>query len=492
MHTRMRKRFFERKKAVVLQCLVMLLMGAAMNAKGQESMTMGDTFAGGIVCPYIRISHGSQYIARIDDDEFFVISGKVVYPVSRWTLPEDDPFIREMRDVVIPALNSDSLQLCRVMMKGGASPEGPYKFNEMLGRERGQSLLRFLKQHLAFPVIDGVLQMDNDVEDYDLLVRLLREKGDEATAVVDSLYSHYRTKGDMAGLKRAMQSYDGGRMWRRLHREVFPEVRSARVVLFFRKYVAPALPAMATVEARPIVVPQVPVAPLEVAARMRQPRRELLSVKTNLLLYGLYVPFGYNQWRPVPNVAIEYYPKRGHFTFGASMDFPWWVNYSKHRFFEIRNWQVEARYYLRSGSIDKNPPGQGAAFRGLYVQGYVHAGLFEIGFDKDTGWKGEGIGAGVGLGYMLPLSKMGHWRMEFAVQVGWFGCKYDPFQYENLINLNYHDGLYYYAWRGKAADFQKRQYRYNWFGPTRVGISISYDLLYRRHNRKGASFKSWE
>jgi hypothetical protein len=40
--------------------------------------------------------------------------------------------------------------------------------------------------------------------------------------------------------------------------------------------------------------------------------------------------------------------------------------------------------------------------------------------------------------------------------------------------------------------FKKRQYRFNWFGPTRVGITLTYDLLYRRIQKKGISLKSTE
>jgi hypothetical protein len=221
------------------------------------------------------------------------------------------------------------------------------------------------------------------------------------------------------------------------------------------------------------------------------PRREYLSVKTNLLLDGAYVP-GYNRWCPIPNVAIEYYPKKGHFTYGASFDFPWWQDYDAHKYFQIRNYQLESRYYLRSGSLSSNPPGEGAAFRGLYLQAYAHVALFGICFDADRGWVGEGVGAGVGVGYVLPLSKKGHWRLEFGLQAGYFRCKYDPYQYENPVDPSYHDDLYYYKWTLDPDLFKKRQYRYNWLGPTRVGITLTYDLLYRRINKKGVSFKNYE
>ena len=52
------------------------------------------------------------------------------------------------------------------------------------------------------------------------------------------------------------------------------------------------------------------------------PRREVLFYMTNLLLDVAYM-LGYNRWCPIPNLAIEYYPKKGHFTYGALFDFPW-------------------------------------------------------------------------------------------------------------------------------------------------------------------------
>jgi hypothetical protein len=221
------------------------------------------------------------------------------------------------------------------------------------------------------------------------------------------------------------------------------------------------------------------------------PRREFLSMKTNLLFDMAYMP-GYNRWCPIPNVTIEYYPKKGHFTFGASLDFPWWQDYDAHKYFQIRNYQLEARYYLRRGDLESNPPGEGAAFRGLYFQGYGNIGLFGICFDADRGWEGEGFGAGLGVGYVMPLSKKGHWRLEFGLQVGYFRCKYDPYQYENPVDPSYHDNLYYYKWTLAPDLFKRRQYRYNWIGPTRVGVTLTYDLLYRRIQKKGISFKNHE
>jgi hypothetical protein len=79
-----------------------------------------------------------------------------------------------------------------------------------------------------------------------------------------------------------------------------------------------------------------------------------------------------------------------------------------------------------------------------------------------------------------------------GLQAGFFRCKYDPYQFENPVNPAYRDGLYYYKWTQRPSLFKKRQYRWNWIGPTRIGITLSYDLLYRRIEKKGVSFKSTE
>ena len=172
---------------------------------------------------------------------------------------------------------------------------------------------------------------------------------------------------------------------------------------------------------------------------------------------------------------------------------PWWQNYDAHKYFQIRNYQVETRYYLK-GNTDLSPlnPHPSPLFSGFYLQAYAHLGLFGICFDADRGWVGEGGGGGLGLGYVTPISRNGHWRLEFGLQAGYFRCKYDPYKYENPVNPAFRDNLYYYKWTDKPELFKKRQYRWSWIGPTRIGVTLTYDLLYRRIQKRGASFKSTE
>lgn len=443
--------------------------------------------------PYLRVIESIDSVP-MTDEEFFDNAGSVVFPVNKTALPSESPLLQELSDSVIPLLQRDSLQFVRIVLRGAASPEGPMWNNDKLSKKRVQALLDFLKQKSGIAFSDEVLSVYAETEDYRSLCLMMWRAMDTDYDAVSNLCDKYLPSKNYVQLKKKLKALKGGRVWRRMLRTYFPQLRTTRFMLLVKKpkKVEPAK-VVAPVTAEKKFVAAVPDT---ILTEEIIPRRELLSVKTNLLFYGMYVPFGYNRYCPIPNVAIEYYPRRGHFTFGASIDFPWWVDYSKHKFFEIRNYQAEVRYYLKSSTNVQ--PGTGAAFRGLYLQGYLHGGCFEIGLHIDKGYKGEGGGGGVGVGYVMPISKKGHWRLEFGAQFGFLYVVHDPFQYEYRgIELN--DHLYYYDWVLPAKDFKKRQYRYTYFGPTRVGVTLTYDLLYRTNAKtkkklslKKVSFRSKE
>lgn len=476
--------------------------------------------------PFIRFIDAQEdpTLIRISDEDFLDKAGKVIFKVNSYDTFTNDTLLHLLEKEILPRINKDSLRLRRIFIRGAASPEGPVPNNRMLVRRRAETLTSFLRAHLSVPVDEENLSTEVVTEDYSLLLVMMERANDPASGIVRSLCEQHLPRYEYTILKNKLRLLQGGILWNHLQKEYFPELRAARLVLVFTDpEPTPVLPKKEVgipetsdkPEVEVPVQPEKPVVTVEIPAKpvepyktpvfyqpftyatqgpltVKVPRREVLSVKTNMLLYGFYLPGGYNRWCPIPNVAIEYYPLHGHFTYGASIDFPWWKSYYEYKFFEVRNYQVEARYYFRSGDIDRNIPGEGAAFRGWYLQAHGGVGLFDICFDKDTGYEGEYFDVGIGAGYVLPISRKGHWKLEFSLQVGYVYGKHDPYQFENLVNPNYHDKLYYYRWSGKASDFQKRQYRFSWIGPTRVGITLTYDLLYLRWKKKGASFRSWE
>ena len=471
---------------------------------------------------YARYVLFEDSVEFLDDAEFIRASQQVIFKVNKYGVNESSPLLTVLRNEVIPVVNSQGLQLVKMQVRGAASPEGPYQNNVMLAKRRAQFLFDYVNSRLTYPTTDKSSDIYSTPEDYGYLLTLMKEANDPYYAQVEKfIKENLPAEGkNTDAFKVKFKKLSGGKVWLHIYKTYFPKLRSARVVFYFKKapevvekekkdtvevkkdtvevekdtvMILPPPPVLAdTLEEKIDTNVYVPVVSVDTTAyTVKAYRRELLSVKSNLLFDFAWVP-GYDDWCPLPNVAIEYYPLHGHFTYGASFDCPWWQHYWEHKYFQVRNYQIDTRYYFRSGDIDKNPPGEGAAFRGTYINAYINAGLYDVCFNERKGWEGEGFGAGLGVGYVLPLTKQGHWRLEFGAQFGFFYTKYDPYQWECPVDPTEQDHLYYYKWTGKAADFKRRQYRFTWFGPTRVGITLSYDLLYRRLAKKGASFRSYE
>ena len=93
--------------------------------------------------PYVRLLSKGTGI-QLTDDEFYNLSRKVTFPVNKYALPENSPLLKELEREVIPLINKDSLTLHHLMIRGAASPEGPYEFNKTLSEKRSKSIFDHL------------------------------------------------------------------------------------------------------------------------------------------------------------------------------------------------------------------------------------------------------------------------------------------------------------------------------------------------------------
>ena len=367
-----------------------------------------------------------------------------------------------------------------ILGRASSSPEGSWYINTRLAQARKNSMNALLK---SYGIQADRIRYDVAPMDFALLRTLLRLEHDAYYPTLDSLFNKYGN--NVLQLKEAAIRQDQGKFWLHLYHNYFPRLRSVRIMAINKSLARTEKPQMdmlissiqSPILSLDSMMPKLEISPLSSIAKTH--RRELLSIKTNLLFDLAYMP-GYNRFCPIPNMAIEYYPLHGHFTYGASFDGPWWKNYEAHKYFQLRNYLLHARYYLRSGDVALRQPGKGAAFKGFYLSSYAHAYLYNICFGEKRGWEGEGWGAGLGFGYVLPLDRKEHWRMEFRLQAGYLNTRYDPYQWRCPVDPGTDIDRYYYKWYGDAKDFRKRQHSYTWIGPTRVEVTLSYDIIYRR------------
>ena len=380
-----------------------------------------------------------------------------------------------------------------IIGRASASPEGSLQINTQLANARKASMNALLS---SYGINTNLIRYDVAPMDFPLMRALMKLRKDDYLPVVDSLMSQYAA--DVMLLKEAMIRQDRGKLWQHLYHNYFPSLRSVRIMAIKRaekeedkrEEIERKENERKENEIEKVEIEKIEkIEEIEKTEKIEKEetegddRRELMGVKTNLL-FDLAYMLGYNRFCPIPNVAIEFYPLRGHFTYGASFDTPWWKHYSKHKYFQLRNYQVHTRYYLRRGDIEERKPGEGAAFKGFFFSAYAHAYLYNICFDEKRGWEGEGWGAGLGVGYVMPIDRKEHWRLEFGLQAGFLNTRYDPYQWRCPVDGDKDRQVYYYKWYGDAKDFKKRQYRYTWLGPTRLEVSLSYDILYRKSKRK--------
>lgn len=429
------------------------------------------------------------YIIEVDaqvkttDSIFIQKSRPIKFIVNKIDISEQDR--QWITNVLIPELKALG-EKGIVIGRATASPEGPLPNNQRLADGRRKAVDKLLA---SYGISTDRIRYDVVAEDYPLLHALMKFEHDPMFSQFDSIMG--KNGNNTQRLKLELTRHNDGKLWQHILKDYFPLLRAVRIMAINRELVD--LPKFLAVErlspdmlgtfTKSYLKPEgfrvdIPVARQE----KTMPRRELLSVKTNLLLDLAYMP-GYDRFCPIPNVAVEYYPLHGHFTYGASFDGPWWQNYEAHKYFQLRNYQLHTRYYLRSGDIALRKPGDGAAFKGLFFSAYAHAYIYNICFGEKRGWEGEGWGTGLGIGYSMPLGKSEHWRLEIGAQAGFLNTRYDPYQWLCPVDADMDKQQYYYKWYGNAKDFRKRQHRYTWLGPTRVEITLSYDLLYRKNKK---------
>ena len=427
-----------------------------------------NTFRQDAEYPFIIISTENQSQApQISDETFYTFSTGVIFEVSKTNIRPDDPFFKQYQDEILPYINQRHLQLRKVFIRGAASPEGSYSNNRRLGQARSQALLDALRSQLRNQYIETDSEVSSVTEDYGYLCRLMQDANDADYATVQKIYDD--CQGNEPRIKQKLMATKGGKLWQRLLRQYFPKLRSARLILWFsepdREH-AP-LSEITKLESHELTFIERPEPQPAPFVMPDLARRHMLAVRTNLAHDFFYMPqFG---WAMSPNIQFEYYPLDGHYTYNIGMTWGTHRHWDSREFFQARDFEFEVRRYFR-GSGD---------FTGLYAGAYAQGDVYGIGLSPTKGWEGEGGGAGLSAGYVMPLNRKGNLRLEFMLAAGFLMTYYDPYVYGNPVTGTI-DGDYYYNYYGSASTFKKRNHVFNWFGPTNFGIQLTYDILYRR------------
>ena len=417
-------------------------------------------------CPFVYVAETfTTTPPDISDSLFDQVAQGISFKVNRTELRADDPFVAYYNDTLVPLLKKMDLVLCGVLVKGAASPEGPYDNNVRLSRERTRRLMDFLQEYSDQPIFDDALSSQFITEDYGYLITLMKRAGDKETDQVKAIWDD--CNGDERMCKQRLMALNGGRTWKRLLEKYFPTLRQSRVVLFYAPHPQRALVRGLRYDPVDIKRDTIPYMRTVPSFPREFKRRHMVAVRTNLVHDLLIEPhFGF---APGVNVQLEYYPLWGHYTYNAGFTFTNHRHWDDCKFFQVRDAQLELRRYFRGGG----------EFLGTYLGAYAEGTVYGIGFNERKGWEGEGGGAGLSIGHTCNLNRKGNLRLELSLSAGLFITRYDPYVYGNPLTGQV-DGLYYYNYLGSASQFRERNHRFIWFGPTNAGIHLTYDIIYRK------------
>jgi hypothetical protein len=389
-------------------------------------------------------------------------SVRVYFPLGKYDLV---PELRENRwslNRIADSLSTnyaDSVyRLQRILVVGGASPEGSTKFNQWLSEKRAGTLFDYLSRYVTLP--DSLKSTDFLGSDWNGLLRLVENDvevpyREETLRLLHELVetSPLTTMGRNP-LTR-IQRLRGGAPYQYMYKRLFPELRASRLYLWYEKVEKPV--ASVPVQEPEIVVAQEDSAFLSETVQpvISSCRPFYMDVQTNLLYDALLIP----------NIGVEFYLGK-RWSVVADWMYGWWKNDHRHRYWRAYGGGVAVRKWFGRAAKEKPLTGH---HMGIYGQIFTYD--FETGGRGYMGgrpggslWEKMNYAAGVEYGYSLPIAR--RLNLDFTLGVGYWGGTY--YEYEPMDDC--------YVWQ---ATKQR-----HWYGPTKAEVSLVWLIGHDNCNKK--------
>jgi hypothetical protein len=393
------------------------------------------------------LAYGISFTSSAGDlrDSTVVQKFRIYYPINDTELHEDyldnPSALKSIKKQFVTSPRIDS-----IIIYSYASPEGPFKLNTRLARERGERARRYLLENMA------------SVRDFPDSLIIIKPTAENWEGLLDMVNSHYpyADKQDVINLltredisndrkKVLLKKLNGGRPWRYIRSNILPNLRYATWVAEWVH--VPQIPqnipaieairskavAQANTTSTPRIAPQhYPVQPPQ------EGRKTILALKTNLLYdvlslsnFSIEVPF----WED--NMSVLYYHQ-----------FPWWTwgqadNEFCTRFLSIG---AEARWWFKTKD----------RLNGHFLGAYCESGKYDFEYQRRICYQGEFYSAGLSYGYAMPIGR--NLNLEFSISAGYASIAYRGYTPSEDYEI---------LWRDP-----NKVGRLHYFGPTKAQVSL--------------------
>lgn len=331
-----------------------------------------------------------------------------------------------------------AVELREVSMNGTASPDGRLTSNIRLANRRMRAMADYISR--VYGIDTSLITLGEARVPWDEFRAMIASE----PRLLDIVSKGSDDSWLDAGIRMdRLKALDGGRVWRRLAKDVFPRLRRSVVMTVTVEELPEPVESEPChePEAEPAVAePEPAVEPAPAPQAEAAPCRRSWHAATNALALSM----------AIANVQGEY-DFGCRWSVAASVYYSAWNYGSVKRKLRTFIFRPEVRYWLSEGH------------RGFFFDAHIQMAAYNVAL---PGWKYRiqdvkghhpALGGGLGAGYRLPLGSKGRWALEAQVGVGCYHLEYN--RYENVDN-------------GRLVDRRERTF----VGIDNVAVSVVYNF----------------
>ncbi len=290
---------------------------------------------------------------------------------------------------------SEADNIDSIVIKAYTSPDGVSTANVELSSFRGNAVADFLVSATGINpgfinVVAGGIGWDGLRRAVDNDRTLPYRK--EVLRIIDNTPVWVRdSHGDITGgRKKSLMVLYGGEAYRQLRARFFNKLHYAEIVLYIKKRLTLQNDCYRLVPVTSGDIPIIPACLTEIKDKGVHPDiatsqswRGRVALKTNLI-YDIAL---------MPSIELEFRMNRS-LSFNIEGNIAWWKKKEEHKCYQLAIVSPELRYWVRRRSI----------LRGFYTGIFIGGGIYDLENGK-KGYRGEGLMAGVSVGYSWPVSR---------------------------------------------------------------------------------------
>lgn len=168
---------------------------------------------------------------NMGSDEYEVIF-KVAKTDIDHTIFNNEVTFEKILSAIDKIYSHKDFRVSEIEIAGYASPEGTQSFNKRLGENRAKALIKYIiGQRPQYNLTPDKFKLINGEENWEGLKRMTQASAMSAEEIKKIIEIIDSDKG--AGRKAALKSLDGGKLYRKMLKEVYPHLRSAKYLTVY-------------------------------------------------------------------------------------------------------------------------------------------------------------------------------------------------------------------------------------------------------------------